>query len=59
MIMKRFSFFAVFASVAFASCTTNEVYEEIAKPQEIQFTAAPYSAQTRAEHDDYAFTGQR
>lgn len=44
--------FAAMASVAFASCTTDEkVFDGIDESNEIRFTAAQYSAQSRAEHD--------
>lgn len=55
--MKKIHFFAVLASVAFASCTTNEVYEEVLKTREIKFTVAPESSQTRAEHNPTTYTG--
>lgn len=44
--------FAAMASIAFASCTTDEkVFDGIDESNEIRFTAAQYSAQSRAEHD--------
>lgn len=44
--------FAAMASVAFASCTTDEkVFDGTDESNEIRFTAAQYSAQSRAEHE--------
>lgn len=56
--MKKMFLFAAMASVAFASCTTDEsVFEAVNKDGEIKFVAANYAAQTRAEHDvDVAFS---
>ena len=60
MIMKKMFLFAAMASVAFANCTTDEkVFDGTDESNEIRFTAAQYSAQSRAEHDtDVAFTDQ-
>ena len=50
--MKKMFLFAALASVAFASCTTDEkVFDGTDESNEIRFTAAQYSAQSRAEHD--------
>lgn len=50
--MKKMFLFAAMASVAFASCTTDEkVFDGTDESNEIRFTAAQYSAQSRAEHD--------
>ena len=56
--MKKMFLFATLASVALASCTTDEsVFDGAkAKGEKIEFVAANYAAQTRAEHDDAAFT---
>lgn len=55
--MKKMFLFAAMASVAFASCTTDESVFDAAKEQgKIEFVAANYVAQTRAEHDDLTFT---
>ena len=51
--MKKMFLFAAMASVAFASCTTDEkVFDGTDESNEIRFTAAQYSAQSRAEHDE-------
>ncbi len=50
--MKKMFLFAAMASVAFASCTTDEsVFDGAPKDGEIKFVAANYVAQTRGEHD--------
>ena len=50
--MKKMFLFAAMASVAFASCTTDEkVFDGTDESNEIRFTAAQYSAQSRAEHN--------
>ena len=55
--MKKMFLFAAMASVAFASCTTDESVFDAAKEQgKIEFVAANYAAQTRGEHDSLAFT---
>lgn len=55
--MKKMFLFAAMASVAFASCTTDESVFDAAKEQgKIEFVAANYAAQTRGEHDDKTFT---
>lgn len=55
--MKKKFFFAALATIALASCTTDEsVFEGIAQGDEINFAVAKYTPQTRAEHDsDVAF----
>lgn len=48
--MKKMFLFAAMASVAFANCTTDEkVFDGTDESNEIRFTAAQYSAQSRAE----------
>ena len=56
--MKKMFLFAAMASVAFASCTTDEkFFDGTDESNEIRFTAAQYSVQSRGEHDpDVAFT---
>ena len=56
--MKKKFFFAALATIALASCTTDEsVFEGIAQGDEINFAVAKYTPQTRAEHDEgVAFT---
>ena len=50
--MKKMFLFAAMASVAFASCTTDESVFDAAKEQgKIEFVAANYVAQTRGGHD--------
>ena len=50
--MKKKFFFAALATIALASCTTDEsVFEGIAQGDEINFAVAKYTPQTRAEHD--------
>lgn len=50
--MKKMFLFAAMASIAFASCTTDEkVFDGTDESNEIRFTAAQYSVQSRAgEH---------
>ena len=51
-IMKKMLFFAALASVAFASCTSDEsVFNGAKESKEIKFQSAIYASQTRAEHD--------
>lgn len=53
--MKKKFFFAALATIALASCTTDEsVFEGIAQGDEINFAVAKYTPQTRAEHDSNA-----
>ena len=53
--MKKMFFFAAMASVAFASCTTDEkVFDGTDESNEIRFAVAQYSPQSRAEHDEGA-----
>ena len=55
--MKKMFLFAAFAGIALASCTTDEeIFAPVNQGNEIEFVAANYAAQTRAEHDDAAFT---
>ena len=51
--------FAAMASVAFASCTTDESVFEGAKAngEKIEFVAANYAAQTRGSHDSIPLAG--
>lgn len=58
--MKKMFLFATLASVALASCTTDESVFDGAKVkgEKIEFAAANYAAQTRAEHDLGAFTNE-
>lgn len=52
--MKKMFLFAAMASVAFASCTTDEkVFDGTDESNEIRFTAAQYSAQSRAAGDEH------
>lgn len=58
--MKKMFLFAAMASVALASCTTDESVFEGAKAngEKIEFAAANYAAQTRGEHDLGTFTNE-
>ena len=57
--MKKKFLFAAMASIAFASCTTDEkVFDGTDESNESRFTAAQYSAQSRAEHDPGAVFNQ-
>ena len=50
--MKKKFFFAALATIALASCTTDEsVFEGIAQGDEINFAVAKYTPQTRASED--------
>ena len=56
--MKKMFLFATLASVALASCTTDEsVFDGAkAKGEKIEFAAANYAAQTRGSHGEDAFS---
>ena len=50
--MKKMFLFAAFAGIALASCTTDEeIFAPVNQGNEIEFVAANYVHQTRAEHD--------
>lgn len=50
--MKKMFLFAAFAGIALASCTTDEeIFAPVNQGNEIEFVAADYVHQTRAEHD--------
>lgn len=50
--MKKMFLYAAMASIAFASCTTDEkIFDGTDESNEIRFVAAQYSVQSRAEHD--------
>ncbi|MBQ3190078.1 MAG: fimbrillin family protein [Bacteroides sp] len=55
--MKKMFIFAALTSVALASCTTDvSVFEPVDTSNQINFVAANYVTQTRAEHYDLAFS---
>ena len=55
--MKKKFFFATLASVALVSCTTDvSVLEPVDTSSQIDFVAANYVTQSRAEHESLAFT---
>lgn len=58
--MKKIFLFAAIAGLMFASCTNDEqMFDEAKKGNEIRFTVAPQTAQTRGEHDfDVPYTGK-
>ena len=55
--MKKMFIFAALTSVALASCTTDvSVFEPVDTSNQINFVAANYVTQSRAEHGSLAFT---
>ena len=57
--MKKMFLFAAMASVALASCTTDESVFDAAKEQgKIEFVAANYVAQTRGGHGETTFSNE-